>query len=118
MRGRRRAIARSPVADRRRGTEAALRRLAVRRLGEREGNAYADAATWAGVVLRLEPGELRVWDFDDGYGECQPATTTPSRSSPLAPQGGSESVGGAELRRNDRLSVGSPAAGRHPASSG
>ena len=53
---------------------AALRRLAVRYLGEREGNAYADAATWAGVVLRLEPGELRVWDFVDEYGERRPAT--------------------------------------------
>ena len=47
----------------------ALRRLAVRYLGERAGHAYADAATWAGVVLRLEPGDLRVWDFVDEYGE-------------------------------------------------
>jgi PPOX class probable F420-dependent enzyme len=46
----------------------ALRRLAVRYLGEREGNAYADAATWEGVLLRLEPGELRIWDFVDEYG--------------------------------------------------
>ena len=56
---------------------AALRRLAVRYLGEREGNAYADAATWEGVVLRLEPGELRIWDFVDEYGERQPVATTP-----------------------------------------
>ena len=48
---------------------ATLRRLAVRYLGEQEGNAYADAATWEGIVLRLEPGELRVWDFIDEYGE-------------------------------------------------
>lgn len=47
---------------------AVLRRLAVRYLGEREGNAYADRANWAGVVLRLEPGELRAWDFVDEYG--------------------------------------------------
>jgi PPOX class probable F420-dependent enzyme len=46
-----------------------LRRLAVRYLGEREGNAYAERATWAGSVLRLEPGELRAWDFVDEYGE-------------------------------------------------
>ena len=55
---------------------ATLRRLAVRYLGERAGHAYADAATWAGVVLRLEPGDLRVWDFVDEYGEQGPATTT------------------------------------------
>ena len=46
-----------------------LRRLAVRYLGERAGNAYADAVDWEGVVLRLEPGDLRVWDFVDEYGE-------------------------------------------------
>ena len=45
-----------------------LRSLAVRYLGEKDGNAYADAATWQGVVLRLEPGHLRVWDFVDEYG--------------------------------------------------
>ena len=44
-----------------------LRRLAVRYLGERDGNAYADAANWQGVVLRLEPGELRAWDFRDEF---------------------------------------------------
>jgi PPOX class probable F420-dependent enzyme len=59
------------------GERAALRRLAVRYLGEREGNAYADAATWAGVLLRLEPGELRVWDFVDEYGERGSATISP-----------------------------------------
>ncbi len=46
-----------------------LRRLAVRYLGERAGNAYADAADWAGVVLRLDPGDLRIWDFVDEYGD-------------------------------------------------
>ena len=45
-----------------------LRRLAIRYLGEPEGNRYADAANWEGIVLRLEPGELRVWDFVDEYG--------------------------------------------------
>src|SRR5207237_341634 len=46
---------------------AVLRRIAVRYLGERAGNAYADKAAWEGVVLRLEPGELRAWDFADEY---------------------------------------------------
>ncbi len=48
-----------------------LRRLAVRYLGEQAGNAYADAATWQGIVLRLEPGDLRIWDFVDEHGERQ-----------------------------------------------
>jgi PPOX class probable F420-dependent enzyme len=52
---------------------ATLRRLSVRYLGERAGQAYADAATWTGVVLRLEPGDLRIWDFVDEYG-AQSAT--------------------------------------------
>ena len=54
------------------GEREVLRRVAVRYLGEREGTAYAEAATWEGVVLRLEPkedGELRVWDFRDEFGE-------------------------------------------------
>jgi PPOX class probable F420-dependent enzyme len=58
------------------GERAALRRLAVRYLGEEAGNAYADAADWAGVLLRLEPGELRIWDFVDEYGEPGPATAS------------------------------------------
>jgi PPOX class probable F420-dependent enzyme len=44
---------------------ATLRRIAVRYLGEKAGNAYADAATWESVVIRLEPGNLRAWDFAD-----------------------------------------------------
>jgi PPOX class probable F420-dependent enzyme len=44
---------------------AALRGIAVRYLGAERGNAYADAATWEGVVIRLEPGHLRGWDFAD-----------------------------------------------------
>ena len=49
-----------------------LRRIANRYLGEREGQAYVAAATWDDVVLRLEPGHLRVWDFVDEYGERRP----------------------------------------------
>jgi PPOX class probable F420-dependent enzyme len=54
------------------GERETLRRIAVRYLGERDGNAYADAANWSGIVLRLEPGELRVWDFVDEYGPGEP----------------------------------------------
>jgi hypothetical protein len=48
-----------------------LRRLAVRYLGEGAGHPYADAADWVGVVLRLEPGALRIWDFVDEYGAAR-----------------------------------------------
>jgi PPOX class probable F420-dependent enzyme len=54
------------------GGRETLRRIAIRYLGEREGQAYVAAATWDDVVLRLEPGHLRVWDFVDEYGERQP----------------------------------------------
>jgi hypothetical protein len=59
------------------GERAVLRRLAVRYLGERDGHAYADTASWAGVVLRLEPGELRIWDFVDEFGQRGPAMVAP-----------------------------------------
>ena len=49
------------------GEREALRRIAVRYLGEKEGNAYADKADWEGILLRLEPGDLRIWDFADEY---------------------------------------------------
>ena len=44
---------------------AILRRVAVRYLGESRGDAYANSAGERGVVIRLEPGELRTWDFAD-----------------------------------------------------
>lgn len=46
---------------------AVIRRIAVRYLGEAEGAAYADTAGERGVVIRLEPGELRTWDFADDF---------------------------------------------------
>jgi PPOX class probable F420-dependent enzyme len=46
-----------------------LRRIAGRYLGDREAAAYVAGADWEDVVLRLEPGHLRVWDFVDEYGE-------------------------------------------------
>jgi PPOX class probable F420-dependent enzyme len=47
---------------------AVLRRIAVRYLGETNGAAYADTAGQRGLVIRLEPGELRGWDFADDFG--------------------------------------------------
>jgi PPOX class probable F420-dependent enzyme len=45
---------------------ALVRRMAVRYLGEEQGPAYADAVSQGGtMILRIEPGELRVWDFVD-----------------------------------------------------
>ncbi len=43
---------------------AALRRIAARYLGETDGAAYAETAA-DDLLIRLEPGELRAWDFAD-----------------------------------------------------
>jgi hypothetical protein len=42
----------------------AVRQIAVRYLGERDGNTYADSAG-DDTLIRLEPGRLRAWDFAD-----------------------------------------------------
>jgi PPOX class probable F420-dependent enzyme len=45
---------------------ATMRRIAIRYLGPENGAAYADAAAGDSMVLlRLEPGDLRSWDFTD-----------------------------------------------------
>ncbi len=45
------------------------RRLAVRYLGEKQGNAYADSiADDPMCLLRLEPGVMRTWDYSDVEG--------------------------------------------------
>ena len=42
------------------------RRMAIRYLGEKAGNAYADSiANDPMLFLRLEPGEIRTWDYSD-----------------------------------------------------
>ena len=46
--------------------EATARRIAVRYLGEAEGTAKA-AELGDDVLIRLEPGTLRAWDFSDEY---------------------------------------------------
>jgi PPOX class probable F420-dependent enzyme len=46
-----------------------LARIAVRYLGAERGEAYARAAAEeALVVVRIEPGRLRIWDFADELG--------------------------------------------------
>jgi PPOX class probable F420-dependent enzyme len=42
----------------------AVRSIATRYLGERDGAAYADSAG-DDTLIRLEPGRLRAWDFAD-----------------------------------------------------
>lgn len=48
------------------GVEAAVRRIASRYLGRDAGAAYADSAS-DDLLIRLEPGDLRGWDFADQY---------------------------------------------------
>jgi PPOX class probable F420-dependent enzyme len=47
------------------GAGDAVRRIASRYLGPHAGAAYADGAG-DDLLIRLEPGDLRVWDFADG----------------------------------------------------
>ena len=44
----------------------AVRRIASRYLGQQAGAAYADSAG-DDLLIRLEPGDLRAWDFADQY---------------------------------------------------
>jgi PPOX class probable F420-dependent enzyme len=46
------------------GVEDAVRRIASRYLGSRAGADYADRAE-DDLLIRLEPGDLRAWDFAD-----------------------------------------------------
>ena len=48
------------------GAHEAAVRLAVRYLGKEQGEAYL-AGDADDVLIRLEPGELRAWDFADEY---------------------------------------------------
>jgi PPOX class probable F420-dependent enzyme len=48
------------------GVDDAVRRIASRYLGPDAGAAYADGAA-DDLIIRLEPGELRAWDFADQY---------------------------------------------------
>jgi PPOX class probable F420-dependent enzyme len=48
------------------GVDEVVRRLAIRYLGEAAGSAYAERAA-DDVLIRLEPGDLRAWDFADEF---------------------------------------------------
>jgi PPOX class probable F420-dependent enzyme len=43
-------------------------RIAARYLGPEEGAAYVGASHGTDVIVRIEPGHLRTWDFADEYG--------------------------------------------------
>ena len=47
-----------------------VRRIASRYLGPEEGERYAEAAV-DDLLIRLEPGELRAWDFADYFTDQQ-----------------------------------------------
>jgi PPOX class probable F420-dependent enzyme len=46
--------------------QAAVRRIAVRYLGEQDGGAYAETGG-DDLLIRLEPGDVRAWDFSDEF---------------------------------------------------
>jgi PPOX class probable F420-dependent enzyme len=48
------------------GVEDAVRRIASRYLGRDAGTTYADSAA-DDLLIRLEPGDLRAWDFADQF---------------------------------------------------
>jgi PPOX class probable F420-dependent enzyme len=48
------------------GANDAVRRIASRYLGDDAGAAYADNAS-DDLLIRLQPGELRAWDFVDDF---------------------------------------------------
>jgi PPOX class probable F420-dependent enzyme len=49
------------------GAVEAQRRIARRYLGEERGTDYADSVAFDEVIVRLEPGIVRAWDFSDEY---------------------------------------------------
>jgi PPOX class probable F420-dependent enzyme len=48
------------------GVSVAVRRIASRYLGDETGAAYADSGA-DDLLIRLQPGELRAWDFVDDF---------------------------------------------------
>lgn len=48
-----------------RGVEAAARRINLRYEGDERGEDFTQETAPASLILRLEPGELRTWDYAD-----------------------------------------------------
>jgi PPOX class probable F420-dependent enzyme len=49
------------------GVPQTARRIAARYIGEERGTAYVASLPGDHVIVRLQPGALRVWDFADEY---------------------------------------------------
>jgi PPOX class probable F420-dependent enzyme len=49
------------------GVTETAHRIAARYIGDDEAAADAEAIRGADVIVRLEPGDIRVWDFADEY---------------------------------------------------
>jgi PPOX class probable F420-dependent enzyme len=49
------------------GVSETARRIAARYMGDDDAAADADALSGADVIVRLEPGGIRVWDFADEF---------------------------------------------------
>ena len=49
------------------GAGEADRRMAHRYLGAERAEAYLSTHNWQSLLIRLEPGELRAWDFADEW---------------------------------------------------
>jgi hypothetical protein len=49
------------------GVTEVARRIAARYLDEDEAAADAEALRGTDVIIRIEPGELRIWDFADEF---------------------------------------------------
>jgi PPOX class probable F420-dependent enzyme len=55
------------------GDTQTMRRIAARYIGETAAEAWANPTD---VLIRIEPGRLRVWDFTDDYPSTGAATVT------------------------------------------
>jgi PPOX class probable F420-dependent enzyme len=49
------------------GVVETFQRIAVRYLGREAGEAYAAAPSGREIILRLEPGDLRTWDYGEDF---------------------------------------------------
>ena len=49
------------------GVPETARRIAARYLGEGRGAAYVESLGGDDVIVRLAPGDIRIWDFADEY---------------------------------------------------
>lgn len=47
------------------GADEVERRLASKYLGATKAERWLESSSWSPLLVRLDPGELRVWDFSD-----------------------------------------------------